>query len=192
MPKSNIVGIQWFDCYSSSISKNNKMLMNYSGMNTITPSPNYTVMNEHCTTKNISFSGTPNMKTNMVSSKYKRKLSLKGGHSRSNTETTLMERIMKVFNRTNNQFQSSKNQSKPKNKSKIMILNHLQKKFLNMNSSKSRDTKSKEKKIKSFVYVNSARWNSENKLKTNQMNNKTTTPSPIIMLDQSRSRSRAN
>lgn len=73
-----------------------------------------------------------------------------------------------------------------------MILNHLQKKILNMNSSKSRDTKSKEKKIKSFVYVNSARWNSENKLKTNQMNNKTTTPSPIIMLDQSRSRSRAN
>lgn len=71
--------------------------MNYSGMNTISPSPNYTVMNEHCTTKNISFSGTPNMKTNMVSSKYKRKLSLKGGHSRSNTETTLMERIMKVF-----------------------------------------------------------------------------------------------
>jgi hypothetical protein len=72
------------------------MLINFSAMNTINQSPNLTTMHDQSLKKNISLGGSPTPKQNMISSTYKRKLSLKKGHTRNNTDTTLMDKIIKV------------------------------------------------------------------------------------------------
>lgn len=113
-------------------SKNRNIKINYSGINTANASPNYSIIHEHERSKN---SDNSQKRKHTLTTKFKRKLSAASGHTRNDTQTTLMERIMK----------SSQHKQKSKNKSKIKILNHLQKKILNMTGKSKEDNYEKNK-----------------------------------------------
>lgn len=142
---------------------------------TVNPSPNYSILNEE---KSKNFDLNTTQHPNVIAATYKRKLSLKG-HNRPKTETTLMERIIK-----------SSNTKKSKNKSKLKILNHIQKKILNISSSKSREPRIEKKELKAFSNTTTLKLRTKERRNTTEIN-KTISPSPVNLIEANRSRSRA-
>ena len=151
--------------------------LTFNGLNTNNPSWNSSVFHEKSRDNSLN---TTEVQPNLVSSKYKRKLSIKGGHTRNNTEISLMEKIVK----------SNKNHNKSKNKSKIKILNHIKKKIMNISNSKSRGQKIEKNKVTRIIPNNSTTIRLKKNRRNTEFINHTTTTSPLKFYENSGSRSR--